>query len=67
MSSPLLQACRAQVRCPSGTGYFRDRTVRFARCARPVPSTHPTIPDPRPFLLSQLKDVTRKFKDNSAS
>ena len=66
-SSPLLQACRAQVRCPSGTGYFRDRTVRFrAVRARPSPRLTPRSPTLARFLLSQLKDVTRKFKDNSA-
>lgn len=64
---PLLQACRAQVRCPSGTGYFRDRTVRFrAVRARPSPRLTPRSPTLARFLLSQLKDVTRKFKDNSA-
>ena len=64
---PLLQACRAQVRCPSGTGYFRDRTVRFrALRARPSPRLTPRSPTLARFLLSQLKDVTRKFKDNSA-
>ena len=64
---PLLQACRAQVRCPSGTGYFRDRTVRYrAVRARPSPRLTPRSPTLARFLLSQLKDVTRKFKDNSA-
>ena len=65
---PLLQACRAQVRRPSGSGYFRDRTVRFRAVRAPhVPSTHPPPhPPPPPFLLSQLKDVTQKFNANSA-
>ena len=51
---PLLQACRAQVRRPSGSGYFRDRTVRFRAVRAPhVPSTHPPSPPRLPRSSSR--------------
>ena len=51
---PLLQACRAQVRRPSGSGYFRDRTVRFRAVRAPhVPSTHPPSPHRLPRSSSR--------------